>query len=394
MIGRIVWFPVGWGMFGLLEDHSEDHTDIVITDGGSNSHCYHYAMESIRNTLHKYLKNGQNYKWIISHFDYDHFSLVGELIKNNELNRPDECFVPATYSTCKDTLVRYLALEDLILSKVIRYISYPEALGQLRNCKRITPVGSGKTLDTSNFTFQFIWPDTHTSESDCSELSEKIRQKVDKYCKEHAGEYEGGYNGCLRRYQEIFEQIYSNIKEIPSEGGNEGEGQTRLRYDKVSPEHTFSDKICIAELIQYRSIIDHELADIRRNALNYFSLGYILSPKLKTDYIGIIKNNILPAFPLFTKFISGSKNFLLFLGDMEYNAINNALRDRPKKYEIVIAAHHGNSYGGFVRGKIAILSRCDLHVPRSWRNVRREYRRNFTLNITTGHSNTVEIRLF
>jgi glyoxylase-like metal-dependent hydrolase (beta-lactamase superfamily II) len=111
---RLHIMPVGWGFSSL---HNIDYGNLIasiITDGGTYPTCYKHVVRK-QSYLISELKDALDYSdlvvWIISHFDYDHISLVAQLLKITN-KYADICIIPFTYSeqACREALALYEAL--------------------------------------------------------------------------------------------------------------------------------------------------------------------------------------------------------------------------------------------------------------------------------------------
>ena len=99
MLQRLEILPVGWGFTSL---HTIDYgwaKAVVITDGGTLAPCFNeifYRQYHIIDRLNSIFKNTNYTAWIISHFDYDHVSLLAWLLRERDIY-VDDCIIPFTY---------------------------------------------------------------------------------------------------------------------------------------------------------------------------------------------------------------------------------------------------------------------------------------------------------
>lgn len=385
---QLVIMPVGWGFSALHTIDYGDSVATVITDGGSLPTCYTHVVNMQRHLAYELdytLKHSDLIIWIISHFDYDHISLVTQRL--NAINKSANiCILPFTYSEpiCREALALYLALIAYELGQP----SLPEILQSvLSRCYTNVFAKKGfKLRIDSDVYYEFLWPSpTHISSArTCNRVQEELKRRISERCRRDK-------DGC-RNLEELLTNIEKklsqigdaeqvnelDIKAILSQGDRarkrSNEGSTSLRSveilppeDAVSREHHFSR---ILELYNIR--------ETKKNLENVYSLAYIVrSSHPHKEHLEVytegkgplrMRHNSSLSIGISDKVLN---NVLIYLGDLDDSSIGQALEGyTPIQVLILIPAHHGNSWHREmlrVRALLTYLNRCHDHVPVSFK---------------------------
>ncbi len=394
--------PVGWGsliLHSIKFDHCCRRTINIVTDGGSTIGCFSHSLKSLlRNGVVERLDRDP-WIWILSHLDYDHFSIVLKLIEERLLHKPEAVILPASYSKepCQEALVRFLTL-----AKVTAFMlnfsppKYEKILDFLaRSGVKTYGFSAGIRFITYGLRYRFIWPELNYVVSACKELVEILDEKILRICR--------GNEECIRKARKLMDELSPRIKDIGKKVADVGDivdlkdlvsevsEEEGLRYESQEVLKLFNgfkqeDNLSADELfsLAQRRLKDRFLYLAAKRTLNSFSLAYMIS-KLYIDLNPLIvkvfdhKKGILCLKKL-------SKNYgsiLLYPDDLVSDELDEALRYAYNNFyigqlPILIALHHGNAYSNYIgrmRPEVIYMSRCDTYNPKRYRY---PFRRNLS----------------
>ena len=338
---------------GIHESYSPNFT--VITDGGAFGCCYSNAFKTVLRVFRKWRLP---WIWILSHMDHDHFSIVESLIKTNILPKPSAIILPASYSldVCKDTLIYYLALAEIIAYKLrIRPPRYIDIFEILSKCPNNIGVCSGTVLSAGNLEYLIIWPEYDYAANKCRELLDSLRLKIKKLCKDDPM--------CKKIAEEAIKKIRYKAGDLKIEVHRDYVdipilGKAKNFHGLETPPYSMRT-ICLEDSSRETSIEilfreaarelnDPELYRLTRNVQNIHSIGYIARVRNPHSLIHIHISN-LDLFNYCLGFYNFNRLLLLYLADLEgdelYVAIKNYIKytHQGDRVLIEIAPHHGNS---------------------------------------------------
>jgi len=187
--------PTGWGF--MLTHGLDNPRSIVVTDGGSIPPCYRETVNVLQDFLKYYVKPDNVWAWILSHIDYDHYSITGGLIRAGLWPKPKLVVLPGTYSprVCRETIRVYL-MEASILAHMLK-ISPPPSwdliniLSGARRSGQIIGATQGAKLYVGEVAYRVIWPPASGVEGLCNRLLEKLWEKLHEIlekCRRSRGE--------------------------------------------------------------------------------------------------------------------------------------------------------------------------------------------------------------
>ena len=412
---HLVLPPIGWG-FMLIHDWRECGAR-VLTDGGSSSvrgrkhspSCYDATISTLGYFLTHTWKPRGKWAWIISHLDYDHYSVTLGLIGMGHWHKPELVVLPAVYDhrACREALatIHRIALLLATALRISRPPS-PDLLRVIRNVKRIG-LSQGAKLRTGELDYHVIWPPPPAKVGPrCGDLLRRLRKKLEnakkictkmregRECKEawDLGEREAGDiieiiapetvygDGALINLDELLADCEFGFSQGTDEAEHYSSLDTtkRIVYDYKYIYYYVSEKLKDREFYyHYRSII------------NDFSIAYALEcnqcigrdVKMNVELRGFCPPTACTNY----SFILGKKSLwsrtpLLYLADLE-SALSPAIKYYKNNYlnnvnnlpiidiGIEVAAHHGNSYSPELKSilpRIIFLPRCNDHVPRNY----------------------------
>ncbi len=410
---HLVLPPTGWG-FMLIHDWQE-HRARVLTDGGSSnvrrskcsSSCYDITSATLDYFLKHTWKPRGKWAWIISHMDYDHYSITLRLIKTRQWHKPELVILPALYSSraCREALATIHMLASLLATalEIPRPLS-SDLISIIRNVRRIG-VGRGVKLRTGELAYHIIWPPPPGKVgSRCKTLLRRLTEKLEKAkraCVRRRGkkECEEAWSVGEREAGDIIEimapeDIYNENESIDLDKLLLTNGEPGTSWDTEDKEHYFQKGV-ERPVYDYRYIYyfasrefrDRELSRLYGSIINDFSIAYALERnQYPNNYLIPVEMKVKEFRPSTVlieyspvEIFLWSHIPLLYLSDLE-NALSPAI-DYYKQYYlhhvktsyidvgIEIAAHHGNSYSPKLKDilpKILFLPRCYEHVPQHY----------------------------
>jgi len=408
---RLQVVPVGWGFLSL---HTVElgGSVAIVTDGGAVSPCYRELVRYPRliHNLAETIESSDLIIWIISHFDYDHISLMSQLLKYTD-RYADVCIIPFTYSVkvCREALATYIALithEIWITIMVPRAPTFPETLqAMLRRCRRKVLMGRGSIIRVDrDVHYEFLWPDpNHISGVEkCKRIQEELKRKIDESCKRNrqacnelretvdkmSGEVESIINKLIDDAELVKELDIRDI--LRQREGLREKWRANFLIDMQEITFRLSEDIekCFLEALK-----KYDLREVKERLENVYSLAYVLrSSEPVNSEIEIMEGYDQPCI-LCThtsrRFFSSGENILMYLGDLDDSSIGFALEGYVPTYvSILVPAHHGNRWHNVlskIRARITYLNRCDIHKKEWLRRFRRKYLYNQGLIIPSGH---------
>jgi len=287
--------PVGWG-FMLLHIY-ERSGNMLITDGGSHPSCYKDTFKVLGTFLTRDTNPSRAWAWILSHMDYDHYSLVTGLINAGLWREPEIIVAPGAYSqrVCREAFLEYHALADL--AATILKIPLPRTIDLarlLKNAKKhgkIYGVFQGARLRFGELIYHVIWPPSSEMGKRCNELLGVLEKKIskalekcqDRECKEVLDEArkEGGLIAETIEPNYIVEEPELDIE---GELSKEIENKPSLHTEELKWMHGMPSDMEVAHLVTYDDIYalaaerlkDSELLELHRNVINALSLAYVI----------------------------------------------------------------------------------------------------------------------
>lgn len=384
--------PVGWGSLNyLIINHDSHYKPIVITDGGSLRACLRDLSLSLRMEILSDVILHKPRVWIISHFDYDHFSLISHIL---DFVGVDVCVVPYVYSIskCREALAVYFLAESLQLR--IPIPSLPRALkSSIKLCRGKTMLArKGMTIKSDDHTeLRIIWPShlTEDIEKTCDNIRDELWYKILKGSDMKRDDVEALLRSFLEELDKLGEammreQIELNIVSERDIRREDIDHERLLRmFDLVESSLTLN--IHLEPTLGHRSEISYLrhywLLQARERLLNKYSIAYYMSHQ-GDAYYNIERrcpgqfspNRLCSERSLLLPLYKMKSAKILYLGDLGDRDLDEALGClRDQSFDVVIAAHHGNSWSPFIKGRLAYISRCDYHVTGRYSGFRREY---------------------
>ncbi|HDM23894.1 MAG TPA: hypothetical protein ENG22_03015 [Candidatus Bathyarchaeota archaeon] len=379
-MSRFVVVPVGWGFMSIHENYSPSFT--VITDGGAIGCCYSNAFNTVLRIFHR---RHSPWIWILSHMDYDHFSIVANLVSDKGLPEPSAIILPASYSysACKDTLIHYLALAEVIAYKLrIRRPRYTDIFKILSKCHNNIGVSSGTVFSAGKLEYLIVWPEDSYAKNKCRELLSGLRRKIEELCKDDPRCKEVAEEAIRRiRYEVngLNVEVYKDHVDVSIlKKARNSQKPTMLPHSMKAVGPRDSDGETSLEMLfeeAAKKLNDPELYELARNVQNIHSIGYTA---MVHDFHSSICTHILSLDSLNCYSCSCGFNrlLLLYLADLEGNELNMAIKNYIKytypssSVLMEIAPHHGNSYSrllNVIKSCITYIPRCNIHVPCYWK---------------------------
>jgi len=415
--------PVGWG-FMLLHIH-EHSGNTLITDGGSHFSCYEYTRCVLWTFLTRYMNPSKAWAWILSHMDYDHYSLVTWLINARVWREPEIIVVPGTYSQskCREAFLEYHALA--MLAATILEIPLPRTIDLVKlftNAKKhrkIYGVFQGARLRFGELAYHVIWPPSSEMGKWCNELLGVLEKKIgkalekcrEKECREvlDKSRKEGGLIAETIEPDYIVEGSELDIEgELSKEIENKPSSHTEEPQREAT--YTYDDIYALAA----EKLKDPELLRLHQNVVNALSLAYVI----ELDKSRWVHEVFVSTWKL-RNFLNdewGEANYrflnfdsfmplLLYPADLDGAELGNAIsyytrRSRAREVLIEVAAHHGNAYSQVLRNiipHIIFIPRCHSH-PNS--KIRKKFRYSSRYQglpvytrLITGHSYGLDLHI-
>jgi len=426
---RFVIPPVGWGFMLLhMWKNSYGKEKAVVVDGGTR--C---PMNIVLQNI-SYIPPQLNtpWAWIISHLDFDHYSIVLELVeKLRWWNEPSVIILPASYNLyeCVEATVMYLMLADLlaIIMKVppVRKEEIAPILSRARRKGRLFGVKQGQIIRAGDTEYYILWPPNPSTRDICrrlaKELYDKLHKYLDKYAKE-LNEYEcRNVEKCEERYLGILKEISPITIEKPvidldeilndeilSENTDRDEALEEVRTYKFIRRTPYSfDRIYTNASIRFR---DPELKALHYSYVNALSMALlVLDKRSMIDNILLLQPYLypmkgcpptpLPTSPM--RFISNSKNIILYLADLTGKELDLAIQyymnfcrsynNNRSHVLALVAPHHGNSYHSLLSqicSNVLIISRCDdrSHVRYGFKDLVKLLSKTSAIPVITNHN--------
>ena len=424
---EILFLPIGWGQLNVLCTSGVT----VITDGGSHALCFSRAYNLFRCFSEVKGIRRSNVFWILSHLDYDHFSIVAQyfLDTNSKIER---CYFPCILAVpeCRDMKVAYLALM-MAIYEVRRIPSppYTRVFGAINNiCKQKIGIGRNYKLrlvdSQGNMLLEYhivspkcIYPDITKR---CRRIANELRAKLKKVCK--------GDERCIR---ENIDKARSILEGITIESVEKCEPVDKIQVEDYetfnrdkkessslshnlsleSRKYEYKDENIKAASEYLMDILGYEeYVKLRESMLNTEAIAYYL----KTSISPIIVKHyycIEPYCPIHYRHIVYYEKYKLYLvhdhivnvylSDLSGNELDDALsymlnaENKNTLHPIVlVAAHHGNSWSENltkIKPLVTWLSRCG-HVNRKIRsNFKEDYLYLGINTVVSGHNRILRV---
>jgi len=429
MVHYLVLPPVGWGF--MLVNCSESSRTCVITDGGYLLSCRRKTLDTLGFLKPCVRHFSGNWTWIISHIDYDHYSLVAELVKKGLLPKPGEVVVPGVYSqqACRETLAEYHKLACILATipgaPLPSFSDLVEIIGRARQRGKVYGVFQGGRLYFNELVYHVIWPSKLETAKQCEKLQDEIEKKLDEAlekCRRMRGE---ACDKALKRAEQEGNEVKraiepSRIVESLNLGqeldkGGEVEtgfqaGEPRLEepsYLENPPLGTYSDIYAQAA----EKFNDLELLKLHMNVINAHSLAYAIefkSPLYRSVKVWLCdfpKLNHSGSVQLYRYLAHHpSESLLLYPADLDGDALEQAIKyysSHKQSVIIEVAAHHGNAYSAslqHITPYVVLISRCPDHATPKMRENFVYWKRFLNLPMSacvlTGHSYGLMIRIY
>jgi len=104
--------PTGWGF--MLIHGAGILGPMVVTDGGSIRPCYSETIDVLWNFLKRGVKPYDAWAWILSHIDYDHYSITGGFIRAGLWPKPKLVALSPRHSTITSPISRSITRPSIV----------------------------------------------------------------------------------------------------------------------------------------------------------------------------------------------------------------------------------------------------------------------------------------
>ncbi len=411
--------PTGWGF--MLLHKWRDSNAMTVTDGGSYTSCLQPTLNAIGGFLQHEANPHDRWAWILSHIDYDHYSLTVALIKAGLWSKPKIVVLPAVYSSkvCREALEEYHKLA-LIVAAMLRLPppSFRDLAEVTSNTKRLG-VGQGARLYARELLYHILWPPTSGIWPLCEKLLERLRGKLnkamvkckkmlgEKVCREamERGELEAGKLLEALEPEEVVEVIDLDreLRIGDAENSELYRGDQWIETERPTYGYIFIEAV--------QELKDEELLQLHRDIVNNFSLAYTIEQRGR-NHIRILPfkvlNHLIPCILKIRCYgLASSNSLLLYPSDLGGEALTQTIRYYKQHYGhhpqtiIEVAAHHGNAYTSELQGitsLIVFLPRCNRHVPKALRRNFRYWQLfgdlSVCLGIYSGHMYGLEVKIW
>ena len=372
--------PVGWGFLGVHVYDGVFGCVRIVTDGGCIYSCFNHSLGWIA----RFFRGFSSWVWILSHLDYDHFSIVTSMVGRGFWSLPSAVLLPASYGygVCRETFALAYTLARIISWKLkLPPPRYEEVLDLLKDTGRIVGVASGTILRVGELEYRFIWPEPSYVRARCKKLNRALERKIYAVCE--------GDRECLRKAQETLHYVRDKIESITSIYGGVKEAidlNDLLPFFRESSREIrdFSSEVETYDLesLFYEASIrlkDKALTRLAKNVFNAHSLAYFIqTPKLTHMKTLVYTCHERLIFREFTTTSRTNNKLLLYLSDLTGDELNYTLQNfsnfvnKVPGYNVMITTvpHHGNTFSSklrIIRPHIAYIPRCDHHPPSRWR---------------------------
>lgn len=353
--------PVGHGYASITRADWR----IVTTDGGTDktSKVFGDAYKKLARLLYC-----NQVDPIISHFDYDHVSLVSELAVN-KLILFGNCYLPGSLSRreCTSAAARFMALEALLAKDLDLYSTLPSRdesiVNILRMCKkdktRYVFQGDNIPLINSHTGFHVLWPTKEAAEKHCRELINEIDNLVESYCEET-----NWRDSNLCKYKDKLDEFsLDKIDELlprTSEKTVEYPRYKDRRYAETDyipvTERTVGEPLSelIAKKLAQRSRkLEESFINLVYKYRNLTAIAYSLDTDYTPEPRIVIRNSNAYRVPgrYITEYRKGHYPVVIYLSDLKEWGLKGAIKyfleqlDKPSGVPVgipvLIAPHHG-----------------------------------------------------
>jgi len=371
--------PTGWG-FMLIHD-SGILGSAVVTDGGSIRPCYSETIGVLWDFLNRDVRPRDAWAWILSHIDYDHYSITGGLIRAGSWPMPKLIVLPGTYSpqVCRETYKMYHMIAS-ILAYMLKIPPPPSwdlinILSSARQSGQIIGATQGTKLYVGELAYHIIWPPASGIEGLCGRLLEKLREKLYEIlekCREKLGE---ACDEVMRRSEKegadlievlapsrvVADEDQDLVEILRGLGRTPGPGEGGFKEPREAPQtvaeplagEAYGDIYAQAA----EELGDVELQALHRDIVNAFSIAYALEFRGKPfGYVATVEvqefskssKNIRTVWrAAYRGLRTPPSSLLLYLSDLDGEALKQAI-DYYKRYAcsvvVEVAAHHVHAY--------------------------------------------------
>jgi hypothetical protein len=414
----------------------------VVTDGGTICPCFDETMKKLYWFLDslKAISQSSKWVWMLSHIDYDHYSMTAAMVSQGGWRRPGVVILPAAYSVkeCREALAQ-LHFVSLLIASILKLPAAkrraPIDLGGILASSRRLAVMQGDRLRAGDLTYHILWPPSPQSLgegcrkmlNELEEVSKKLRGRCAKergheFCERVVNKAESEADILRKIVKPNIERKGEPLELDARELIRHGDHEIKQRAEEEATITPLNYKATLLEAAtRYK---DPQLLSFKR-AMNAFSTAYSLElAGIPSEAILIAVNPIAPPRDgywcgfyfmdcrifLHPKPRSLNPTILLYLSDLEEDSLDHALdyyigyhhtagRGGPRPL-IEVAPHHGNAYSSrlaAVKPVLIYIPRCDHHAPLSWaRSYRYHYRLHHlknpgTMVIYSGHTTGLEI---
>lgn len=396
--------PVGWGFLAINTISDTRSTITIVTDGGALSHRKRGTSCFLKSSKSTYRFNSP-WVWVLSHLDYDHFSITLSMIKQRLWNIPSVIILPASYvyRECREAQVYLHALMEVVA--FVQKISPPKSVEILSLLDSIRKQGKTKIIGVASRTvlkagylkYYFVWPEPNYVVAQCKELREAIREKIGQLCK--------GDKRCLDIYQEVLESLWTWVKETGEISYYENElidinalleshFQEPYYSNYLSLDFSAEGAIGIKEFFAEASskLKDITLYILVSRVLNQHSTAYVIYSEKSALAEAYYDNRPRLYIPNYCE----SNAQIFYPSDLGNNELDLAIQNARKIYRcpittVAVAPHHGNEYSRYwdtyIKPLVTFIPRCDLHTPPNYIK-KYTYLRYYSHNIAlySGHS--------
>ena len=380
MDGHVIrLLPVGWG-FMLTHQYAGN---MIVTDGGSIGPCLPETIRKLGRRLRQ--SPPRRWAWILSHLDYDHYSLTVKLVNSGAWKQPDIVILPSVYkvSECRDLRVAYLTLAHILAETLnLRLPSIVNLVNLLKSSRGAKiGVSQGSILKAGGLRYHIIWPPLQLTISQCKELLNIFKDKIEKYIRKCKEKKKKHYTICdnvdklegdIRKLIEVLEpdelsEGEMNIDRYFSRGYNEISSRNRYfsrEYNKISSRKYNSYRLILEkdstqiflyeQIYTYASTVlkDVKLERLHKSVLNIYSIAYMIE-----------SNNL-------------NNTVIFYPADLDGYALADAItyyvqhkRLHSVDTLVEVAPHHGNAYSNRlskINPEYLYIPRCDCHVEEYW----------------------------
>jgi len=413
--------PVGWGYCSLtrFSYDLDPCLDLLITDCGVHSNENHkysiYANFEVATNKMLYDWGSRRIHWIISHLDYDHYSLMANFAIEQNID-VDMCYLPASYSIdlCREAIAHMIAFQVLVLQDAraailptyrVHLRCRGELLPQifLKICRSKRFVAQGDVIPLSRskeVNLHVIWPNTQIAKDLCKILISEVTELVKQFCKKRKDE-----KFCLRLFEEFKDSLmHALFSEVPAERPPNSYEMSIYKADVESTIKSLvkglgGEKLAELYMVAYRNyrnissiayaILVSSLKDV---CLSAYTCYPYYCPYCPYPHHIALRAELCRLSPLICM---STHSLVTYLADLDDSNIDQAMRyvklhiPSALRTLALIAPHHGNSWHNSLRSTrplITVLSRSNL-----FKGPQPGYLELSPITITTGYNTWISI---